>query len=183
MQLLIEDQLLKTESQGLKFRSCGFVRTHTSFECYGGEIIGLNFQKNKNRLTAQAEVLSNQTEFQKFQLPLYYSKNRSLFNSCFNICKKKKTDLVSNKIENNFNLIAEKFSELEFKDMHLEMTNQGVIKATLLFDDNKFLIVSKDEDDDSDDIIYSYFIDRKLIDADVTEIREFVQRFKEYRNL
>ena len=47
---------------------------------------------------------------------------------------------------------------------------------TLLFNDNKILILN----DFDDKIMFSFFIDRKLIGANIEDENEFITNFKKY---
>ena len=47
----------------------------------------------------------------------------------------------------------------------------------------KILIISKDVLKTDTDIIYSYFINKQLIASDVSEIKIFINKFKEYLSL
>ena len=49
-------------------------------------------------------------------------------------------------------------------------------KITLLFDENKILIL----DDLDDKFMYSFFINRNLIAADIADGNEFIANFKKY---
>ena len=49
-------------------------------------------------------------------------------------------------------------------------------KITLLFNDNKILILN----DLNDKFMYSFFINKNLIDADIANEKEFIKNFKKY---
>ena len=83
-------------------------------------------------------------------------------------------------IEKNYILLRDNISELNFNDIHLEITKSNLIRFSTVFGDNKILIISKDVSDNDTDIIYSYFINRKLIASDVSDISIFTQKFNEY---
>ena len=97
----------------------------------------------------------------------------------FNTIKENK-NIISEDIDRNVKLISDNISELEFQDIHLEITKSNIIKFTTVFDNNKILIISKDVSDTDTDIIYSYFINRQLIASDVADISIFTKKFKEY---
>lgn len=80
-------------------------------------------------------------------------------------------------------MLSDNISELNFNDIHLEITKSDIIKFTAVFDINKILILSKDVSDVDTDIIYSYFINRQLIASDVADISLFTKKFKEYLSL
>lgn len=129
----------------------------------------------------QSNFLSNQTELEKIELPIYFNENKLKINNLYKQLKAKKntTELV----DNCFNLISNSISELNFCDIHLEITKANLIKITTLYDDNKILIMSKEVSENDTDIIYSYFINKQLIASDVAEIKEFTEKFKEYLSL
>jgi hypothetical protein len=52
-------------------------------------------------------------------------------------------------------------------------------KITLLFGENKILIL----DDLDDKFMYSFFIDKNLIAADIVDENEFITNFKKYLDL
>lgn len=161
-------------------------RTTSSIDYFSNEMIYLNFKKSNNYIQVSAEYidqdLSNQTETKIIKLPLYFNENKNKLNNLYqNILSKNgfSKDKIET-IEKNYILLSDNISELNFNDIHLEITKSDVIKFTTVFDDNKILIISKDVSDNDTDIIYSYFINRQLIASDVTEIKHFTEKFKEY---
>lgn len=161
-------------------------RTTSSIDYFSNEMIYLNFKKSNNYIQVSAEHieqdLSNQTETKIIKLPFYFNENKNKLNNLYqNIISKKgfSKDKIET-IEKNYILLSDNISELNFNDIHLEITKSNLIKFTTVFDDNKILIISKDVSDNDTDIIYSYFINRKLIASDVSDISIFTQKFKEY---
>jgi len=160
-------------------------RTTSSLDLFNEEQLFLNFKVEKtNRLKYLKRhlinvTLSNESQIEKYKLPEYYSKNNILINNLYNTLKENK-NIISEDIDRNVQLISDNISELEFRDIHLEITKSEVIKFTTVFDDNKILIISKDVSDTDTDIIYSYFINRQLIASDVADISIFTKKFKEY---
>lgn len=160
-------------------------RTTSSLDLFNEEQLFLNFKVVKtNRLKYLKKysinvILSNESQIEKYKLPEYFSKNNLLINNLYNTLKANK-NIISEDIDRNVQLITDNISELEFKDIHLEITKSEIIKFTTVFDDNKILIISKDVSDTDTDIIYSYFINRQLIASDVSDISIFIQKFKEY---
>ncbi len=134
--------------------------------------------KVKNDISQQIETII-------VDLPIYYNENKQKLNILYqNILRKKdfSTEEIEN-IEKNFLMLSDNISELNFNDIHLEITNSDIIKFTAVFDINKILILSKDVSDVDTDIIYSYFINRQLIASDVADISLFTKKFKEYLSL
>lgn len=144
------------------------------------KIKAINILNMKDKIEYLINVtLSNESQIEKYKLPEYYSKNNVLINNLYNTLKENK-NIISEDIDRNVQLISDNISELEFRDIHLEITKSEVIKFTTVFDDNKILIISKDVSDTDTDIIYSYFINRQLIASDVADISIFTKKFKEY---
>lgn len=160
-------------------------RTTSSLDLFNEEQIFLNFKVGKiNRLKYSNNystnvTLSNESQIEKYKLPEHYTKNNLLISSLYNTLKANK-NIVSEDIDRNVQLISNNISELEFKDIHLEITKTELVKFTTIFDENKILIISKRASDTDTDIIYSYFINRQLIASDVADISIFIQKFKEY---
>lgn len=160
-------------------------RTTSSLDLFNEEQLFLNFKVEKtNRLKYLKKysinvILSNESQIEKYKLPEHYSKNNLLISNLYNTLKANK-NIISEDIDRNVQLISDNISELEFQDIHLEITKSDIIKFTTVFDNNKILIISKDVSDTDTDIIYSYFINRQLIASDVSDISIFIQKFKEY---
>lgn len=159
-------------------------RTTSSLDLLKEEQLYLNFQVKKSQLKYFKRFslnvnLSNESQIEKYKLPEYYSKNNLLIGNLFNTIKENK-NIISEDIDRNVKLISDNISELEFQDIHLEITKSNIIKFTTVFDNNKILIISKDVSDTDTDIIYSYFINRQLIASDVADISIFTKKFKEY---
>jgi hypothetical protein len=160
-------------------------RTTSSLDLFNPDKVYLNFKHGKpNHLKLKEKkslsiLLSNENQIKKYTLPEHFYKNNELINNLYNIIKTNK-NIQSTDIDRNVQLVSDYISELEFKDIHLEITKSDIIKFTTVFDDNKILIISKDVSDTDTDIIYSYFINRQLIASDVADISIFTEKFKEY---
>lgn len=90
-------------------------------------------------------------------------------------------EIVFNKFEN----ISKYIAQLEFSHGTVELTSSHKIKFTLLFTDNKVLMVTKylnpeDFDLSEEDIVFSLFDNKNLIASDVSEISYFISGFKKY---
>jgi|TARA_R110000782_G_scaffold127625_1_gene219222 hypothetical protein len=72
-------------------------------------------------------------------------------------------------------IIIESISEFSYIDVYLEKR-----KATLLFDDDKILILSNGTEYEDNLVMYSFFINRKHISSGIKEIREFINSFEKY---
>lgn len=173
-----------------KFYEIQNSRTSSSLDNLTGEILYLNFKNKKNNqfqyVTEKVKNdISQQIETIIVDLPIYYNENKQKLNSLYQSILRKKdfSTLQVENIEKNYLLLSDNISELNFNDIHLEITNSDIIKFTAVFDINKILILSKDVSDLDTDIIYSYFINRQLIASDVADISLFTKKFKEYLSL
>ena len=173
-----------------KFYEIQNSRTTSSLDNLTGEILYLNVKNKKNNqiqyFTDKVKNdISQQIETIIVDLPIYYNENKQKLNILYqNILSKKEFSTVEvENIEKNFLLLSDNISELNFNDIHLEITKSDIIKFTAVFDINKILILSKDVSDVDTDIIYSYFINRQLIASDVADISLFTKKFKEYLSL
>lgn len=164
-------------------------RTYSSLDNFGANALYLNFIKKRNfqtpcdvRKSEYADVLSNQNDVLKIELPVYFSENRNKIISNYKeITQKGNFDL--DQIEKHLNILTDNISELNFKDIYLEITKSNLIKFSTLFDDNKILIISKDFTEDNNDVVFSYFINSQMIATDVFEISTFIKKFKKYISL
>lgn len=164
-------------------------RTYSSLDNFGANALYLNFIKKRNfqtpcdvRKSDYADVLSNQNDVLKIELPVYFSENKNKIISNYKeITQKGNFDL--DQIEKHLNILTDNISELNFKDIYLEITKSNLIKFSTLFDDNKVLIISKDFTEDNNDVVFSYFINSQMIATDVFEISTFIKKFKKYISL
>jgi len=98
---------------------------------------------------------------------------------------KKKQNLNSDKFNRYFSYMCKKLSNLPIQNSAVELISDDSIKITLAFLDEKLLMLTKymvddDRENNFNDITYSFFINRKLISADVTNFETFTKNFKEY---
>lgn len=158
-------------------------RTTSSLDCYNSEMLLLNFkQRSKTHDYYDSTLeISSQSKCLKVSLPEFFKINKLKINDLYSTLKQNKN--LTDSTDKIFNLLCNYISELRFNDVHLEYTKSELLKITTIFNNNKMLIVSKDIKDSDTNIIYSYFIDRKLIASDVAEIKEFTGKFKEYLSL
>ncbi len=78
--------------------------------------------------------------------------------------------------EKCYNKIKNAISNIEHIGMLIEQNNNK-IKFTILIDDKRILIIDKDSDTSNDDVIFSYFMNRQLIIADVINIHTLCNNF------
>lgn len=142
--------------------------------------------KNENFHNVQffenTKALSNQNDVLQTKLPVYFNDNKNKLLSILEEIKKA-DNFDFDQIENHINILIANISELNFNDIHLEITKSNLIKFTTLFGEDKILIVSKDFTTNDNEIIYSYFINSQMIATDVFEISSFIKKFKEYLSL
>jgi hypothetical protein len=83
-----------------------------------------------------------------------------------------------------FTLIANELSKLPFSKSVVEITTGATIKFSLALEVNKVLMVSKTfkryQGEPSNSVVFSIFIDRKLIVSDVAEIKGLVRGLHQY---
>lgn len=84
-----------------------------------------------------------------------------------------------------YSLISKYLDKLNYQDISLEIVRKEKLKFTLLFEDDKILMINKPIGEEFDDnlIIYSFFIDDDLISSNISEISCFFDGFKEYISL
>jgi len=95
----------------------------------------------------------------------------------------KKYQPVENSIIKTFSHVRKYLSILPIERCAVEINSDNTIKVTLSFLDNKLLMLTKsinDEENHDDEVMYSYFINRKLIASDVANFKKFTEGFKEY---
>jgi len=98
----------------------------------------------------------------------------------------KKQKLNPDQFNRYFSYMCKKLSNLPIENSAVELISDDSIKITLSFLDEKLLMLTKykvdgdRENNFNDDITYSFFINRKLISADVTNFETFTKNFKEY---
>lgn len=119
-------------------------------------------------------------------LPSYYTKNKEQLNHLYALESKKYSNYIDG-IQGDaykiFESLSKNLSELEFEAVNLELTSEQSIKFILLFAGKKMLMVSKNisvSELNEDEIIFSFFINRKLITSNVAKIEDFTRSFKGY---
>jgi hypothetical protein len=70
------------------------------------------------------------------------------------------------------------FSRLPYTGIIVEKTSEGRNKTSMSFDGNRLLIVTDMQD--SEEVIFTFFIDRKLIAASVMNSNELIDRMEKY---
>lgn len=93
----------------------------------------------------------------------------------------KTSQLVIDEVTYIFDLV----SDLPFDNAAVELSKNNSFKLTLVFPNNKMLMLSKSFDTSSetgmkDDVLYSFFINRILVASDVTNIQTYIKSFKGY---
>jgi hypothetical protein len=143
---------------------------------------------NKKAIEVKLSDSSGQLGLVHEEVPSYFEKNLQVIKEAF----LKEFLLKSKLIRNSANLISEVsnkifkyIAELDFETGTVEITNSNSIKFTLLFPDNRLLLITKSIfpekfDFNTDEVIFSFFINRKLVASDVSEIPVLTKGFKEY---
>lgn len=100
--------------------------------------------------------------------------------------KRKDSSCDESNIYRMFSNMRDHLFRLPIVNCAIEINSNNFIKIFLSFSNDKLLMLTKqyiaddEQNDNTEDIIYSYFIDRKLIASDVTNFKEFIEKFKEY---
>jgi hypothetical protein len=143
---------------------------------------------NKKDIEVKLSDSSGQLGLVHEDVPSYFEKNLKVIKEAFS----KEFLLKSKMLRNSANLISEVsnkifkyIAEIDFETGTVEITNSNSIKFTLLFPDNRLLLITKSIfpekfDFNSDEVIFSFFINRKLVASDVSEIPVLTKGFKEY---
>lgn len=97
----------------------------------------------------------------------------------------KQSLVAENEIEKTFSHMRKYLSQLPIEHSAVEINSDETIKITLSFSNDKLLMLTKsirdnEEKSNGDEVMYSYFINRKLIASDVTNFQYFTKGFKEY---
>lgn len=87
-----------------------------------------------------------------------------------------------------FSQVSRKLYKLHFLNCAVEINSNQSMKFTLSFDNDRLLMITKYSDSETMDIakgqiIYSFFINRKLIASDVANLEVFTKNFKGYISL
>jgi len=134
------------------------------------------------------DVTWQQQDVVKESLPSYFTSNFKSLESAFNNELKKYSDYLIHDADYSrkiFERIALLISELPFISGTIELTMKKGFKFTLLFPRNKLLMISKSLSPEksqnlNDEIIYSLFFNRQLIDFDEINLAENKEGFKKY---
>jgi len=79
-----------------------------------------------------------------------------------------------------FHKVATELSELPFTDYAIDYIDGDLLKVTMLFGKSRILMVTKPLNDNSDTVIFTYFFNKKLLAANVMELSEFSNGFKNF---
>ncbi len=142
---------------------------------------GLVFDIDKN------EQFNNQGAYETLELPPYYTDNINILKEGFN--KEFRNNhhyfkLEKNIVQESFDKAASIISELPFNYASVEFTTNKAIKFSLSFEEGKLLMITKFiEAEMNEPILYSFFVNRKLIASNVSEISSFTAGFKEFLSM
>lgn len=90
--------------------------------------------------------------------------------------------------EHIFSSVSKRLYKLPFEKCAVEINSDESMKFTLSFSNDKLLMITKSNNFEDlgmtrDQVIYSFFINRKLIASDVTNLETFTKNFKGYISL
>jgi len=143
---------------------------------------------NQKSMKIKSSDSSGQASIVQETLPTYFENNLQHIKDSFS----KELSLKKDSIKDSLSLITETFdriskfiSELNFEFGNVEIINSNKLKFTLLFPGKKLLLITKSIfperiDFSSDEVIFSFFINRKLIASDVSEFPVLTKGFKKY---
>lgn len=94
-------------------------------------------------------------------------------------------DLDKNDIYPIFKSVRVSIAELDFTKCSVEITSDAKVKFCLLFPDDKMLMVTKpvyptDYELNDKQVFFSFFVNRKLVVSNVSELQELVDRFNDF---
>lgn len=101
---------------------------------------------------------------------------------------KNKNYSISKISENIFSSVSRRLYKLPFEKCAVEISSDESMKFTLSFSNDRLLMITKSNNFEDmgmarDQVIYSFFINRKLIASDVTNLETFTKNFKGYISL
>lgn len=87
-----------------------------------------------------------------------------------------------------YGYVSKKLYKLPFQNCAVEINSDGTMKYSLLFSNDRVLMLTIEMNSDvarlrNKPTMYSFFINRKLIASDVTNLETFTKNFKEYITL
>lgn len=87
-----------------------------------------------------------------------------------------------------FSYVSKRLYRLPFQNSAVEINSDESMKFTLTFPNERLLMITKGNDYENlgiakDQVIYSFFINRKLIASDVANLEVFIKNFKAYLSL
>jgi len=93
--------------------------------------------------------------------------------------------MVLDSVVKTFSYVSRKLYKLPIQNCAVEINSNETMKFTLLFSNDRLVMLTKKINIDGDvtskdQIMYSFFINRKLIASDVTNLKVFTKNFKEY---
>jgi hypothetical protein len=155
---------------------------------YWNLLLGDLNQLIQSDMDVKSSDFSGQASILTESLPSYFESNLQGIKDSFS----KELSMKKESIKTSLNLITETFdriskfiSELNFEFGNVEIINSDYLKFTLLFPEKKLLLITKSifpdrMDFGSDEVIFSFFINRKLVASDVSEFPILTKGFKKY---
>lgn len=155
---------------------------------YWNKFYLIEYENHQNQVTFETGDPSTYLSLKKEELPTYFDRNIEIIREAYKNEVKVKGERESEEfeiIQEAFARVSKFIAELDFESATVEITNSESIKFVLLFKEKTILMISKSLypekfEFDANEVIYSLFINRKLITSDVSEISEFTQGFKKY---
>ena len=125
-------------------------------------------------------------------LPYFYAENISKLTNSYqkeiDSSRFLSLNLDKNRLDLVFKLVRVSLAELDFTKCAVEITSDAKVKCSLLFPEEKMLMVTKpiypvDYELNDNQVFFSFFINRKLIVSNVFEVQKLVDRFNVFFSL
>lgn len=145
-------------------------------------------ERDKKNVTFDLKDATVMNDIIQEELPAYFETKLLQIRDSFSKEVLKKEELLKNKkevVNNTFRKVSKFLAELDFQEISIEITKSDSMKFNLLFPQNKLLLITKSLfpatfELNDDEVIFSFFINRKLVISDVSELSAFTDGFKKY---
>ncbi|NIG52511.1 hypothetical protein [Chitinophaga sp. Cy-1792] len=180
--ILVEDVSVPSAIWGVENNENRLRLAHENLKARSGRIRHLDILNNNGWEISQAREFFDQVRVYDTNLPQYLDTNMERYTRKFELAlgKSETRNLDRKLFQNHFYKTAFKISELECSDATVEIAKNNSLKYTLLFPENKMLMISSSVNNETDEIVFSYFINRELISTNAMELTGFIEGFKKF---
>jgi hypothetical protein len=127
----------------------------------------------------RSKIVSTQTPLKDEEIVRILSLNNSFSNERKRVANNNLT--ITNELNAKFEELRSLIFRLPFSNCAIEILQDQSLKLSLSFPNDKLLMLTKSSKlTSNNEVLYSFFINRKLISSDITELHVFVKGFKEY---